>query len=463
MNNFIKKYRIELIIFISALVLRTVLFFINFSVNDHNLITTIKADDGYYELSQNIMNGHGFTFDDHSPYRPNSLRPPLWPYLIALFAYIGGYWLVLVVELIMASLIPVLGYKITELLFEKKIARAVSLLMIIEPYSVLLSFLLYSETSFTFFFIISLYFLIKNFYKENSLYMIWSGIFLGLALLIKPTVQYFPILIPIFFIIVFWKNNLKKRLIQAILYFLIAVMIISPWLIRNYNYFGKMEMTVQPAFNLYVYLVPTLLAIDNKTNFATELDNFVYKKGVNVFDITLANQAKYKTEAIPIILDHKLALVKSVLTTIVTFFTHDGMLTVLQYSGIRITNVVNIPFINLIFTPITLIKAISHYIFSPAIFIIIGRIVWFIFTLFMLYGILNLYRKNQFKMQYILISLIILYFALTTSINGLGVNARFRVPVLALIFGFAVYGFYAILAFIKTKYYEKNIDSSSSL
>jgi hypothetical protein len=247
------------------------------------------------------------------------------------------------------------------------------------------------------------------------------------------------------------------------LYSAIAVMIISPWLIRNFNYFGKMEMTVQPAFNLYVYLVPTILSIDNKTNFATELDNFVYKKGVNVFDINLANQAKYKMEAIPIILDHKFALVKSVMITIVTFFTHDGMLTVLQYSGINITNVVNIPFINLIFSPIALTKAIWHYLFSPAILIILGRLFWFILTLLMLYGILNLYRNKQFRSQHILISLVILYFALTTSINGLGVNARFRVPVLSLIFGFAVYGFYAILAFIKTKYYEKNIDSSSCI
>lgn len=463
MNSFIKKYKIELIIFISALILRTVLFFINFSVNNYDLITTIKADDGYYELSQNIINGHGFTFDSDQPYRPNSLRPPLWPYLIALFAFMGGYWLVLVVEIFMASLIPVFGYKIAKLLFEEKIARVVSILMVIEPYSVLLSFLLYSETSFTFFFIVSLYFLIKNFYKENILYMIWSGIFLGLSLLIKPTVQYFPILIPLFFVLVFWKNNLKNRLIQAIIYSVIAVAIISPWLIRNYRYFGKMEMTVQPAFNLYVYLVPTLLSIDNKTSFATEIDNFVYKKGVNVFDITLANQAKYKSEALPIIFDHKLALIESVLMTLVTFFTHDGMLTVLQYSGIRIINVVNEPFIQLLFSPLSLFKIIYHYLFSPAILIMIGRLLWFILTIFMFYGVFDLYRKRKLNAKYILMSLIILYFALTTSINGLGVNARFRVPILVLIFSFAVYGFYAILAFIKIKYYEKNIDSNSGL
>jgi hypothetical protein len=37
-----------------------------------------------------------------------------------------------------------------------------------------------------------------------------------------------------------------------------------------------------------------------------------------------------------------------------------------------------------------------------------------------------------------------MYFAETTSINGLGVNARFRVPVEVFIFSFAVYGFFDI-------------------
>ncbi len=465
MNNFIKKYKFEVIIFAIAFVIRLSLFFINFESNNGDLVKTIKADDGYYELSQNIINGHGFSFDDKYPYRPNSLRPPLWPYLIALFASFGGYWLVLFVELIMASLIPVFGFKIAEIFIKRDKAKLVGYLMLIEPYSVLLSFLLYSESSFTFFFIISLYFL--SIYSKNAklIYFIWSAIFLGLSCLIKPTIQYFPILIPLFFIVAFWYGNKKIRIIHGLIYALTFLAIISPWLYRNYHYFGKLDMTVQPAFNLYVYLVPTVLSIDNHTNFAIELDNFVYKKGVNVFDISLANGDKYKKEAVPIILDHKFALVKSIIITIVTFFTHDGMLTVLQYSGIKIANIANTPFINLIWHPILLAKTVFHYMFSPAIFIIIGRIVWYIMAFLMFYGFYKYFRNEQNKRTAILFFLIIMYFALTTSINGLGVNARFRIPILVLYFSFAVYGFYAILPFISkiTKRHEKDIDHHSGI
>ena len=454
MNNFVKKYRFEIIIFCVALFVRLALFFFNLNVNQGNLISTIKADDGYYELSQNIINGHGFSFDDRYPYRPNSLRPPLWPYLIAFLASLGGYWTVAFVEIILASLIPVFGFKIAKYLIGDK-AKWVGWLMVFEPYSVLLSFLLYSETSFTFFFIISLYLFTKYFGKSDIYYLVWSAVFLGLAILIKPTVQYFPILIPIFLIIAFRQSNPKRKIIEAFTYALIVIVIICPWLYRNYNYFGKIDMTVQPVFNLYVYLVPTVLSIDNHTNFAIELNNFIDKRGVNVFDINLANADRYKKEAMPIILNHKLALIKSVFITIITFFTHDGMLTVLQYSGIKISNSVNVPFIQLLFSPIKLLKVIYQYLFSPAILIIVGRLVWFIITISFVYGIYRYIKKERKKIEAILFGLMVSYFALTTSINGLGVNARFRIPILVIIFCFAVYGIYDILSFVYNYYRNK--------
>jgi len=465
-NRFYTKYHFEIIIFSLALVFRLILFFINYSVNEYNLISTIKADDGYYELSQNIINGHGFSFDNSEPYRPNSLRPPLWPYLIAFFAYLGSYWLVFSVEIIMGSFIPVFGYKISKYLIGNKMAKILAFLMIFEPYSILLSFLLYSETPFTFFFLISIYFLVRYFEKNSLFYIVWSGVFLGLAVLIKPTVQYFPFIIPLYFALAYFGKDFKRRILHSLVYSLVIIAIISPWLYRNYNYFGKIDMTVQPVFNLYVYLVPTVLSIDNGTSFAIEIDNFVYKRGVSVFDINLANADYYKKQALPVIMEHKLALIKSVFITVITFFTHDGILTVFQYSGIKIDNIVNTPFIQLLLRPMELFKAILHYGVSPAIFIIFGRLTWYIISLLFVYGLYKLIVKNEKRIEIILFGLIVVYFAITTSINGFGVNARFRIPVTVIILSFAVNGFYAILSSTNKKFlknHEEIIDSSTGV
>jgi hypothetical protein len=140
-------HKVEIFIFVLALFVRTVLFLVNFSHNENKLIPTIRGDDGYYELSQNIINGNGFTFDTEAPFRSNSLRPPVWPYMIAFLAKVfGSYWFVFVFELLIASSIPVLGFYIAQRFLSKQKSLGVGVALALEPYSVLLSFLLYTDT-----------------------------------------------------------------------------------------------------------------------------------------------------------------------------------------------------------------------------------------------------------------------------------------------------------------------------
>ena len=197
MLNFLKKYKIEIAIFIMALLARSILFSINLNANDYNLINTIHGDDGYYEISQGILSGYGFTGELNYPHSPNPLRPPLWPYLIAFIVWIfGTYWVVAIIEIIIGSLIPVLGFIITKRLFgNNKIALGTGIMMALEPYSVLLSSLLYSETIFTFLFLIFVYFLIKYFQNREDRDLIWMVVFMGLATLAKVTIQYIPIVL----------------------------------------------------------------------------------------------------------------------------------------------------------------------------------------------------------------------------------------------------------------------------
>ncbi|MEN9625941.1 MAG: hypothetical protein RL557_269, partial [archaeon] len=164
----------------------------------------------------------------------------------------------------------------------------------------------------------------------------------------------------------------------------------------------------------------------------------------DVNTINLTNSKFYISQATRVLKDHKRALLKSVAITGITFFTHDGMHTVLQYLGIPIQNFASKPFFSLLKQPVELIKVISHYSSSPAAFIILMRLVWVLVTFLFLIGGVSLIRNKNTRGQTIIVVIIILYFTLTTAINGLGVNARFRVPVNALILSFAVQGLYVI-------------------
>jgi 4-amino-4-deoxy-L-arabinose transferase-like glycosyltransferase len=278
-----------------------------------------------------------------------------------------------------------------------------------------------------------------------------SGLILGLAILVKPTVQFFPLLVPLFLLIT-WRMGLTKNLIARVLLIgALAGIVMLPWAYRNKVEFGVWGMSAQPAFNLYVYLVPTVLSIDNNTNFKTELDSFVYRDGFDINSINLTNSRVYKDMAMEVLLEHKSALVKSTLITLITFLTHDGMLTVLQYSGITFENILNAPALSLLAHPTELLSVLGHYATSPAILIPLVRILWILTTVFMILGIAVLLRKKQMDTKKMLALLIILYFVATTAINGLGVNARFRVPVLVFMFSFALYGLFALRGYILGK------------
>ncbi len=444
MKTFIIKHKLPIIIFCIALVVRLILFSMNFAINDYELLPTIKGDDGYYELSQGILNGHGFTWDTEPPYDPNPLRPPLWPYLIAFFVKaFGTYWAVFAFEMLLGSFIPVLAFYIAKKLWNKDVGKWTAVVMCLEPYLILFSFILYTETSFIFFFLLSFLFLLKYIEKRVLRNAMWFGVFLAMATLIKPTVQFLPILVPLGLAII-WRKSLSweyGKHFGAFLFVFLALL--APWFYRNKVEFGVWGISAQPAFNLYVYLVPTVLAIDNNTDFQTEL-NLHLEKDFNPNTITLTNSPEYTKKALDILNEHKIAIIKSGLITLVTFFTHDGMLTVFGYSDVRFENIVTKPAIYFIFHPGELISTIIYYSQSPAIFIFIMRFFWILVTISFIFGVWRCFRKEGISTAALTALCLIIYFAATTAINGFGVNARFRMPVDVFLLGFAIYGLFSL-------------------
>lgn len=81
--------------------------------------------------------------------------------------------------------------------------------------------------------------------------------------------------------------------------------------------------------------------------------------------------------------------------------------------------------------------------FRPPVWIFIMAFLAILFSLV-------LYLRKERITPPMLISVgIVAYFALMTTANGYGMNARFRVPVTVFVFAFAVYGLGTLYSFIK--------------
>jgi uncharacterized membrane protein (DUF485 family) len=69
-------------------------------------------------------------------------------------------------------------------------------------------------------------------------------------------------------------------------------------------------------------------------------------------------------------------------------------------------------------------------------------------------GIIGLVQRKDFRAIVISALFLVAYFALTTSLNGLGVNARFRMPVNVFLLSFALSGFLVVWDNIKNRFHK---------
>jgi len=447
-----KNKKIFLAVFFLALVVRMAFFTLSYIHNDYNLKFATYSSDGYEEISQNLLQGHGFSSDLNPPYEPNSRRLPLWVLTIDLFVLIfGSYWPVLILLMILGSAIPILGMHIADKLSKNRtIYLATGILLALEPFGIFLSTVLCTETLFTFLFLLSFIFLIRYFENKNLKDLVLMTLFLSLATLTKPTSQYLPILVLALLIYESWGRLNKQLFCRALVVSFISIAMLSPWLYRNYVEFGKLGLSSQVGIATYFSLTSTVLAIDKHTNFATEYTSFIKDHNVSEADINLSNADYYVGEAFKIVSEHKIALVESAATSVVTFFTHDGMLTFLETMGISPQNYLSKPALSLLFSnPRELLNQIISNVNSPTILVLFGRL-WAIFlALCFLIGTTVYLKAKKISIPALAALLIVLYFALTTTINGFGVNARYRAPVNVFIFTFALYGLIYLKPFIK--------------
>ena len=450
---FLKKHKIAVLIFLIALLVRSLLFFVNFNYENYDLISTIKGDDGYYELSRGILLGHGFSWDAEPPFSPNPLRPPVYPFFIAgLLYFFGSYSVVLCVQILLGSIIPVLGMMLIEkVVSSKKVAIAVGLFLALEPSSVLLSSIFYTETVFMVLFFISLLFFFDYFKNPTYRNIIWGSLFLGLSTLTKPTVQYLPVVIPLFILWHFRKNITKKVFIHVALFVGIFIITISPWLYRNYKEFGVVGISAQPAFNLYVYLVPSVLSVENQTGFHEEWEKFVRKDGFDEMTITLTNSDYFIQRSIEVLKEYPVSFMKLSVSTVVTFFTHDGMLTVLQHAGYTPDSYLSKPALFLILkSPGEFFSTAGSYITSPFVLVLIMRLIWLIITITAILGAIQLLISRRINTLSFFAIFLIAYFAATSIVGGLGVNIRHRIPINLFIVMFSLLWCSNLLRRVKT-------------
>lgn len=222
----------------------------------------------YIDLAKNLVEHQVFSSSLQPPFNANFFRTPGYPFFLAICEYVGfgkPYWIVFWQEFIYCFTLG-LFYRYSLLLFGKKITRISLLFLLIEPGGLAFPMIFYSEALFLPFFILGLLFIGHYLLNFNWYYLIFSGLLMGMGILIRPALQYFPLII-VFSIILFNFRNRQCWLHSGLL-LLTVILTVSPWLAHNYHHSGKLFLSGQQNNMFANYHVPRVWSVVKNISFS---------------------------------------------------------------------------------------------------------------------------------------------------------------------------------------------------
>lgn len=189
----------------------------------------------YHQVARNLATLGRFAIGN-DPVRPTAILPPVMPLLTSLAYRVVGpsYFAGILLQCALGALVPLAVVRLGTDLYDRRIGRAAGWLSVFHPILVAFSGYLLTEASFTLMLTLAVIASVEWSLHPTMRRAFATGLFWGLAILTRPTVLLFPL------IIAFWgwvalrrRIAIRPYLGHALLIAAGAVILILPWTIRN--------------------------------------------------------------------------------------------------------------------------------------------------------------------------------------------------------------------------------------
>lgn len=188
-------------------------------------------------------------------YQGNAFWAPGFPFFVSIVYLIFGIkpWAVLLLFCFIGLASVIMVERIGTRFFGEKTGLLAALLMALEPHQIMYSQMFYTETLFIPILLVAAYRFLLFLDDEKIKNLLFSAFFLGLAVYIRPAANYLFFAWAIVLMYHFgrkWQTGLQRVLV----YGGVLLLVMSPWLIRNYALYGYVGHTTNGGFNvIYVF------------------------------------------------------------------------------------------------------------------------------------------------------------------------------------------------------------------
>jgi len=206
----------------------------------------------YRTIALNLLEHGTFSIAPASEHNPDMLRTPLYPFFLAGTYLVddSGFTAILLQQILLALMGVLLFLLLRHFGVSHTISLVLTALYLLEPQQWLYSLQTMTETLSSFFLLCAIAAVFLGEKIAPSRRAMVMGICVGLALLTKPTIL---ILTP-FLLALLWRIELKwKENLRIIMIALaVSVLVISPWLVRNYLLVGTPELSSSHVYNFAI-------------------------------------------------------------------------------------------------------------------------------------------------------------------------------------------------------------------
>jgi len=260
------------IIFFSFLI-RAILPIVAYIKSQDKQIFYAGDSSGYVQLAKELVEtGHFATGRE-----PEIKRTPGYPLFLTAGVILGKIEVVTIfLQIIISCLTVFIIYKIASKLFNSHTCGLLgALLYSLEPLSIVFSSIILTETLFTFLITGFLLFIIRYIQDQKFGDLVISALLLSASIYVRPVSYYLVIPISVFLLIIgYYKRTMVKRFIsQAAAFFLICVLLLGIWHIRNLKVSGYGGFSAIDAVSVYFHHAAAIEAVrDHKSYYQVRKD-----------------------------------------------------------------------------------------------------------------------------------------------------------------------------------------------
>lgn len=241
-----------------ALILRFILF-LSYNPFSETYDSRIIIGDanGYQILAKDIVNRQAYGEDSEFL---SMIRTPGYPlYLAAIYTIFGTkVWLAILFQIIIDSFIVLLIINSGTLLLPNVNFNIAGLLWAVDPFAIIYSNQLLSDSLFVFFIVLGFYFISRYFKQPEFKDLVIAGVSLSIAVLIRPVGLYLYFIFAIF-LLIRTPVITRQKLVHISIFLIILLIFITPWIVRNKLIHDHYFYSISGAYNsLILYSAPVI-------------------------------------------------------------------------------------------------------------------------------------------------------------------------------------------------------------